>query len=74
MSTNICINFGHTFALSTALGLELFVYFLVRANLGTVYCHDCHRLSWFHTIYLLVFQSFSGRGEKKNYSVCIGQK
>lgn len=36
MSTNICINFGHTFALSTALGLELFVYFLVRAILGTV--------------------------------------
>ena len=74
MSTKICINFSHTFALSTVLGLELFVYFLVTANLGTVYCHDCHRLSWFHTIYLLVFQSFSGRGEKKNYSVCIGQK
>lgn len=44
------------------------MYLPVTAILGTVRFHNFHRLFWFHTIYLLVFQSFSER-EKKSKSL-----
>lgn len=70
----ICIDLSRTCALLPAVGLELLVYLPVTAILGTVHFHNCCRVFWFHTTYLLVFQSFSERKKKIKVSILARNK